>query len=43
MTAEEFAEAIEKLITAARDGGLTDAAMIVVLEDAVEGLDEGLS
>jgi hypothetical protein len=43
MTAEEFAEAIEKLITAAREGGLTDAAMIVVLEDAVEGLDEGLS
>jgi hypothetical protein len=43
MTAEEFANAIEKLITAARDGGLTDAAMIVVLEDAVEGLDEGLS
>jgi hypothetical protein len=43
MTAEEFAEAIEKLITAAREGGLTDAAMIVVLEDAVEGLDEGQS
>jgi hypothetical protein len=39
MTAEEFAAAIEKLITAAREAGLTDAAMIVVLEDAVEGLE----
>ena len=43
MTAEEFAEAIDELITAAREGGLSDAEMIVVLEDTVEGLDEGLS
>jgi hypothetical protein len=43
MTAEEFAEAIDQLIAAAREGGLSDAAIIVVLEDAVEGLDEGLS
>jgi hypothetical protein len=43
MTAEEFAEAIAKLIAAARDGGLSDAKMIVVLEAAVEELDEGLS
>jgi hypothetical protein len=43
MTAEEFAEAIDKLVAAARDGGLSDAKMIVVLEDTVEGLDEGLS
>jgi hypothetical protein len=43
MTAEEFAEAIDKLIAAAREGGLSDAEMIVVLEDAVEELDEELS
>ena len=43
MTAEEFAEAIDKLVAAARDSGLSDAKMIVVLEDTVEGLDEGLS
>jgi hypothetical protein len=36
MTAEEFAEAFEKLIAAAREGGLADAKMIVVLEDAVK-------
>jgi hypothetical protein len=43
MTAEEFAEAVDKLISAAREGGLSDEKMIVVLEDTVEGLDEGLS
>jgi hypothetical protein len=43
MIVEEFAEAIDNLITAAREGGLSDAAIIVVLEDAVEGLDDGLS
>ena len=43
MTAEEFAEALDRLIVAARDGGLSDAKMIVVLEAAVEELDEGLS
>jgi hypothetical protein len=43
MTVEEFAEAIDNLITAGREGGLSDAAIIVVLEDAVEGLDDGLS
>ena len=42
MTAEEFAEAVDKLIAAAREGGLSDTKMIVVLEDAVERLDEGL-
>ena len=36
MTAEEFAEAVNKLIAAARDGGLSDAKMIVVLENAVK-------
>jgi hypothetical protein len=39
MTAEEFAEAIDELIAAAREGGLSDAPIIVVLEDAVEGLE----
>jgi hypothetical protein len=39
MTTEEFAEAVDKLITAAREGGLSDAEMIVVLEDAVERLE----
>jgi hypothetical protein len=43
MTAEEFAEAVDKLIVAARKAGLSDTKMIVVLEDAVERLDEGLS
>ena len=43
MTAEEFAEAIDKLIAAAREGGLSHAKMIVVLEDAVEGLEDGLT
>jgi hypothetical protein len=38
-----FAEAIDKLIAAAREGGLSDVKMMVVLEDAVERLDEGLS
>jgi hypothetical protein len=42
MTAEEFADAIQKLITAARQGGLSDAAIVTVLEDAVEGLDQGM-
>ena len=42
MTAEELAAAIEKLITAARQAGLSDAAIVTVLEDAVEGLDEGM-
>jgi hypothetical protein len=39
MTTEEFAEAVDKLITAPREGGLSDAEMIVVLEDAVERLE----
>jgi hypothetical protein len=39
MTAEEFAKAVDKLIAAARESGLSDAEMIVVLEDAVEGLE----
>jgi hypothetical protein len=39
MTVEEFAGAVDNLITAARGGGLSDAAMIVVLEDAVERLE----
>jgi hypothetical protein len=43
MTAEEFAEAVDKLIAAAREGGLSVTKMIVVLEEAVEGLDEGLA
>ena len=43
MTAEEFAEAVDELIAAAREGGLSDVKLIVVLEDAVERLDEGLS
>jgi hypothetical protein len=43
MTAEKFAEAVDELIAAAREGGLSDTKMIVVLEEAVKGLDEGLS
>jgi hypothetical protein len=31
MTAEEFAEAVDKLIAAARECGLSDPEMIVVL------------
>jgi hypothetical protein len=40
-SAEEFAEAVDKI--AAREGGLSDVKMMVVLKDAVERLDEGLS
>jgi hypothetical protein len=40
MTAEEFAEAVGELIAVAREGGLSDTKMIVLLEDAVERLDE---
>jgi hypothetical protein len=36
-------QAIDKLIAAARESGLSDAEMTMVLEDTVEGLDEGLS
>ncbi len=43
MTEEEFAARVEKLIRKAHDGGLSDEAMITVLENAVEALDEGLS
>jgi hypothetical protein len=39
MTTEEFAEAVDQLIRVAREGGLSDAEMIVVLEDAVERLE----
>jgi hypothetical protein len=43
MTAEDFAEAVDELITAAREGALSDEKMITVLEHAVEALDERLS
>jgi hypothetical protein len=43
MTEEEFAEAVDQLIAVARESGLAVAKIIVVLEDAVEGLDAGLS
>jgi hypothetical protein len=43
MTAEDFAEAVDALITAAREGALSDEKMITVLEHAVEALDERLS
>jgi hypothetical protein len=43
MTADEFAEAINKLIAPALEAGLSDAKMIVVLEGAVAELDDGLS
>jgi hypothetical protein len=42
MTAEQFADQVDKLIALAREGGLTNATMIVVLEDAVEALEEGM-
>ena len=41
MTAEEFAEAVDKLIAAAREGGLSDAELIGC--SRIRGLDEGLS
>ena len=43
MTTDEFAARIEKLITDARAAGVSDEAMIGVLEDAAEALDEELS
>jgi hypothetical protein len=42
MTAEEFADAIEKLITAARDEGLSDGVIIAGLEEAADAFREGL-
>ena len=42
MTAEEFAAAIELLIAQARDGGISDEAIIAGLEAAAEALDEGI-
>jgi hypothetical protein len=42
MTAEQFADQVDKLIAIAREAGLTNATMIVVLEDAVEALEEGM-
>jgi hypothetical protein len=42
MNEEQFADQVDKLIALAREGGLTHATMIVVLEDAVEALEEGM-
>jgi hypothetical protein len=42
MTAQDFADAIKKLIRAAREAGLLDAAILMMLEDAVESLDQGM-
>jgi hypothetical protein len=42
MTEPEFTARLDKLITEARSGGLSDAAVIRALEEAVEVLDEGL-
>jgi hypothetical protein len=43
MTPDEFATQLELLIERARAGGLSDAVIIVGLEEAVEALDEGLA
>ena len=43
MTAAEFEERIEKLIADAREVGLSDEAMIGVLRDVAEALEERLS
>jgi predicted alpha/beta hydrolase family esterase len=43
MTPEQFAAQIEQLITAGRDGHLSDEAMIEALEEAVRALREGVS
>jgi hypothetical protein len=42
MTTEEFTEAVGELIAIAREAGLSDAEMIVVLEETVEELDKRL-
>jgi hypothetical protein len=42
MTQEQFAAQIEALIAQARHEGLSDEAIIGVLEDAAEALDEEL-
>jgi hypothetical protein len=42
MTQEQFAAQIEALIAQARTEGLPDGAILKVLEDAAEALDEGL-
>jgi hypothetical protein len=43
LTTEEFAILLELLIERARDGGLSDEAIIARLEEAAEALNEGLS
>jgi hypothetical protein len=42
MIQDQFAAQIEALIAQARNEGLSDGAIIGVLEDAAEALDEGL-
>jgi DNA-binding transcriptional regulator YhcF (GntR family) len=42
MSADEFEARLEKLITEAREAGMSDEAIIDVLHDAAEGLHEGL-
>lgn len=42
LTEPEFTALLDKLITEARNGGLSDGAVIRALEEAVEVLDEGL-
>jgi hypothetical protein len=35
VTEDEFAAAVQELITDARNGGVSDAALTVILQDAV--------
>jgi hypothetical protein len=43
MTAEEFADGLERLIAAARAGGLSDEAIIAGLEEAIDAIEEDMS
>jgi hypothetical protein len=43
MSPDEFAEELDELVAAGREGGLSDGDMIVLLERAAKALREGLS
>jgi hypothetical protein len=43
VTGDEFAASVEELITDARKGGVPDEALIVILQDAVAVLADGLT
>jgi hypothetical protein len=43
MTAQEFAAKLEALIVEARAGGVPDEDIVILLQDAADGLESGLT